>query len=283
VNEHENSIARKVSAKLAGPPKTLTLEIRATEEDAEHVRLASFISQLDAFKEVLRQTERLMYGSEGHVYYRIAGLTQKSPATITIEAVETSARATGFGPAIFEGVMERLGTLSEANTDWLPSEFDLPALLAYQEFAPTNKRHISGLVVRSKDAEIMVDAEFNNALRTAIGPDQISRGDVVGALEMVNLHGNPRFEVYPAIGNHKVTCHFAAERKRDVIAALDHFVRVEGRLHYKRAFPHPHAIDLDTIEVLPDEDAITPFELLRGIAPSVSEKDVEDAKAALWW
>jgi hypothetical protein len=95
-------------------------------------------------------------------------------------------------------------------------------------------------------------------------------------LEVVNLHGTPRFEVYPTLGNHKVTCHFTTERRRDVVAAVDRYVRVIGRLHYKNWSSHPHAVDLEDIAVLPNEAEIAPFESLRGIAPELTER-LEDA------
>lgn len=262
---------------------TLTLEIQADEEGGEHVRFASFIAQLESFREVLRHTERVMYGSEGNVYYRIAGLSQNSPALVTIEAVAATPRTSEFGPAILDGVLDKLETLSEAGDDWVPGDLDLPALLAYQEFAPTSKRHISELVVRNGRRAIHLDEAFGHSMRKAIGPDEVSLGEVDGSLEVVNLHGKPRFEIYPAFGSGKVTCRFTPNLKREVIVALDHYVRVAGRLHYKRWAATPHAVDIATLTVLPRDEDITPIEALRGVAPELSEKDVEDAKASLWW
>lgn len=283
VKRGRNEVAQKVADALLGRPATLTLEIHTTEDDpSDRVRLTSFIGQLEAFKEVLRHTERVMYGSEGNVFYRIAELTKSSPPQITIEAIPATPHAEAFGPAIFEGVLERLETLAAAGPDWVPSELDLPAVLAYQEFAPTTKRHISELVVRNGGDAVRLDEGFSQNVREAIGPDQLSRGEVVGSLEVVNLHARPRFEVYPTLGEYKVVCHFPTEKKSDVIAALDRYVRVTGRLHYKRQFPHPHAVDLEEIEIFPEESELPEFERLRGIAPDVTDEQLRAAKNGLW-
>src|SRR5690242_2190747 len=104
----EKRIAQAVADRMLGRPATLTVAIRATGEDDDHVRFASFLGQLEALKDVLRHTERLMYGSEGNVYYRIAHLKQESPPEVTLEAVGATPRTVDFGPAIFDNVLERL-------------------------------------------------------------------------------------------------------------------------------------------------------------------------------
>lgn len=261
---------------------TLTLEIRPAEGDDDNVRLASFIAQLAAFKDVLRHTERLMYGSEGNVYYRIARLTQNSPPSVTIEAIAATPRTTGFGPAIFDSVLERLETLNAAPPGWTPGDMDLPALLAFQAFAPTTKRHVSELVLRNGKQAITLDEEFNEHIRVAIGPDDLSRGEITGSLEVVNLHSRPRFEIYPTLGNYKVTCRFPPERRKDVVAAVDQYVRVSGRVRYKSWASHPHAIDLEEIEILSEEKSLAAIDNLRACAPTLTDAILEAASNALW-
>lgn len=283
MNEGErNDIARAVSDVLAGKPATLTLEIRPAEDEDEdeHVRLTSLITQLEAFKDVLRHTERTMYGHEGGVYYRVVALSQSSPAMITIEAVPANPRS-DYGPALFAQVLENLETLMESAADYMPRELDLPALLAYQNLAPTMQRHVAGLVVRNGKGSITLDDQFGRQVHDAIGPDQITRGDVVGALEVVNLHNKSRFEVYPPIG-HRVLCKFPQAKRPDVVAALDKYVRVTGLLHYKRWSHDPHSVEVESIQVLPDEADIPPLESLRGIAPHITDAELLAVRDGLW-
>lgn len=278
----EGGVVRRAINKLLGRPNTLTLAIRPAEGDDEHIRFAGFINQLDALRDVLRNTERIMFGSDGNVYYRIAKLTQNSPPEITLEAVPYSPRANGFGPAIFESVLERFGELSTVSPEWVPGDMDLPALLAYQAFAPTTKRYVSELVISSGDHAVTIDDEFSEHVRTAIGPDDVSRGEITGSLEVVNLHGKPRFVVFPTLGNYKVTCEFPSDRRKEVVAALDHYVRVTGRLRYKSWMSHPHAVDLDEIAILSEEASLAAIDSLRGSEPAMSDETLATAQNALW-
>jgi hypothetical protein len=271
----------KVVDRFLGRPATLTIEIHATQDDEDHVRFASFITQLEALKDVLRHTERLMYGTEGNVYYRIAHLKQESPPEVTIEAIGASPRTAEFGAAIFDNVIERLQTLAVVGPDWVPGDMDLPALVAFHTFAPTSSRHIAQLLVRNGAGSITLDEEFGNQVRTAIGPDDISHGEIVGSLEVVNLHNRPRFEVYPTLGG-KVTCRFPPDRRRDVVAAVDQYVRVTGRLHYKTWSTHPHAVDLEDIEILAEDASIAALDMLRGSEPTLTDESLKAARNALW-
>lgn len=278
--ERERGTAVTTDARSA----TLTLEMRPAEGDDDNIRLTSFIAQLDALKDVLRHTERLMYGSEGNVYYRIARLAQNSPPSVTIEAIAATPRTTGFGPAIFDSVLERFETLNAAPPGWKPGDMDLPALLAFQAFAPTTKRHVSELVLRNGNGKhaITLDEEFNEHVRVAIGPDDLSRGEIAGSLEVVNLHSRPRFEIYPTLGSYKVTCRFPPERRKDVVAAVDQYVRVSGRVRYKSWASHPHAIDLEEIEILSEEKSEAAIDSLRACAPTLTDASLEAARNALW-
>ena len=273
---------RKSTARVLGRVSTLTLEIQPSEDDdSERVRLTSFIGQLEAFKDVLRHTERVLYGREGGVYYRIVALSQNSPAFVTIEAVPSGSRI-DYGPALLGQVIENFETLAQAPEDYAPRELDLPALLSYQNFAPTPQRHISALVVRNGKRGVVLDRSFGKAVQKAIGPDQITRGEVVGALEVVNLHRKQRFEIFPTLGDYRVLCRFVAEQTADVIAALDRYVRVTGNVHYKRWSNRPHAIDVERIEVMPDDEALSAFEVLRGLAPDLTDEKLMAVRDGLW-
>ena len=277
----DEQLARRVTDRLLGPHSTLTLEIHAEAEDDERVRLVSLIAQLDAIRDVLRNTERVMYGREGGVYYRVVSLSQKSPASITIEAVPVNVHHS-YGPALFGQVVENFETLADTPSDYVPRELDLPALLAYKNAAPTPQRHISELVLRNGKGTVNLDRSFGGSVQRAIGPDKITRGEVFGALEVVNLHRKQRFEIFPPLGDYRILCRFKPEQKAEVIAALDRFVRVTGNIFYKQWSKHPHAIDVERIAVMPEEDDIPPFDVLRGSLPHLTDQLLEAARDALW-
>lgn len=254
----------RVVNKLLGRGATITVEIRGTDEK-DRLRLTDFIDQLNALENALRQTERLIYGESGRVYYRITQLRQESPAVITIEAVPLK-RAPDPTPIIsrFFSYVEQL---HEGTT--VPAEMDLTALESFRNLAPTKKRHVSEFVVRNGKHQQRLNPTFRQRVDRVIGPDELTDGSVVGALEMINLHNVQRFAIFQTIRNRKVTCSFQPEIKPTIIAALEKYVRVTGTLHYKKWDQHPHEVDVKTLEVFPDERELPTLLDLAGINPNI--------------
>lgn len=282
--------AQEFLDELVSRPAWLTVEMRGGE-DGERVRLNDFISQLSALKDALVQTERLLYGTEGSVYYRIIELRQQSPALLTIEAVSKPGKPDNTGPIVgrFFGYLDALAR----NDPSARAEMDLGALEAFRNLAPTKNRHISEFRVGNPNATVdslrafHIDSNFANSVKTVIGPDELSEGSVLGALEMINLHNAPRFAIFQPIGNRKITCNFPADLKGNVIAALEQYVKVTGTLHFKKWDPRPHAIDAKAIEVYPDEKTLPQITDLAGLNPDIvdgmaSEEFLAAARHAAW-
>src|SRR4051794_30356534 len=244
---------------------TITVQIRGTEGD-DRLRLGDFIDQLNALEGALRQTERLMYGEAGNVYYKITELRQASPAVVSIEArpVSESEDRTASLVGRFLSYVELLDA-----GDPLPPEMDLTALESFKNLAPTRKRHVSEFVVQNGHFARRLDKGFRTRVDAAIGPDIVSEGDVVGALEMINLHNEPRFAVFTTIRSRKVTCNFAPELKPQVIAALDRYVRIGGTFHLKHWNPYPHERGVRTIDVFLPEEALPQIEGRAGGKPRI--------------
>jgi hypothetical protein len=262
---------------------TITVQIRGTEGD-DRLRLGDFIDQLNALEGALRQTERLMYGETGSVYYKITELRQESPAVISIEALPMGHAGDRTAPLVgrFLSYVELLDAGGA-----LPPEMDLTALESFKNLAPTKKRHVSEFVVRNGQFARRLDKGFRTRVDAAIGPDIVSEGDVVGALEMINLHNEPRFAVFTTIRSRKVTCNFAPELKPQVIAALDRYVRVSGTLHYKHWNPYPHEVDVRAVDVYPREAELPQIDALAGANPdivgdSTPEEFVKAMRNARW-
>lgn len=244
---------------------TLTVQIRGTEDD-DRLRLGDFIDQLNALEAALRQTERLMYGETGSVYYKITDLRQNSPAIVTVEAMPVKGHSDNSAPVVdrFFSYVENLYKGAP-----LPPEMDLTALESFKNLAPTRKRHVSEFVVRDAQYERTLDKSFRDRVDDVIGPDLMAEGDVIGALEMINLHNEPRFAIFTTVRSRKVTCNFGASLKPAVIAALDRYVRVAGTLHYKQWNPYPHEVDVKQIEVYPHEADLPDVMALAGINPDI--------------
>jgi hypothetical protein len=286
----DEKTAQRVLDALLGHSATITIQMRG-EEDGERVRLNDFITQLAALKDALLQTERLLYGTDGSVYYRIIELRQQSPALLTIEAVSKPNQPDNRGP-----IIGRFFSYLEALTRKDPSaraEMDLSALQAFKNLATTKNRHISELRVGNLHTgtpysrDFALNQDFASAVSTVIGPDELAQGSVLGALEMINLHNTPRFAIFQTLGNRKVTCNFPVELKGTVIAALEKYVKVTGTLHFKKWDPRPHEIDAASIEVYPDESELPQLTDLAGLNPDIvdgmaSEDFLAAARHAAW-
>jgi hypothetical protein len=167
---------------------TITVQIRGTEGD-DRLRLGDFIDQLNALEGALRQTERLMYGETGSVYYKITELRQESPAVISIEALPMGHAGDRTAPLVgrFLSYVELLDAGGA-----LPPEMDLTALESFKNLAPTKKRHVSEFVVRNGQFARRLDKGFRTRVDAAIGPDIVSEGDVVGDLQSSRPFGAER-------------------------------------------------------------------------------------------
>ena len=155
---------------------TITVQIRGSEGD-DRLRLGDFIDQLNALEGALRQTERLMYGETGNIYYKITELRQESPAVVSIEARPVSNTDDRTAPLVsrFLSYVELLDASGA-----LPPEMDLTALESFKNLAPTRKRHISEFVVRNGHFARRLDQGFRTRVDAAIGPDIVSDGDARG-------------------------------------------------------------------------------------------------------
>lgn len=92
-------------------------------------------------------------------------------------------------------------------------------------------------------------------------------GSVEGKLEMVSVHGAPRFTVYHAVTRHSIRCRFdSATYLEKVKEALGRRVIVDGRIHLN--FKHePIRVDIEGLDVLQDERVLPAASELRGMAP----------------
>ena len=88
-------------------------------------------------------------------------------------------------------------------------------------------------------------------------------------MEKLNLHNATRFDVFPLIGPKQVACEFPPSLRQAVISAVDKYVCVFGKLRYKRLENFPYAINAEGLEVLPQEDLPTLFDI-KGMAPGLT-------------
>ena len=261
----------------------ITVQLIGTSEDEGHVRLGAFITQLEAVKAALKQTERLITGEDDpSVYYRIVGLRYSSPASVVLEAVSSMGRESfvlrkkrrrtvkaDHSQATVNRFFQSLNEIREKKQR--PARADLQALKAYQNLAATLDKSVSGVKLINKRHAVDIDNRFRTAIDEIIGPDELFEGTVFGVLERLNLHNATRFDIFPLIGPKQVACEFGSALRNDVISAVDKYVCVSGKLRYKRLEKFPYAINAKGIDVLPPEQELPTMFDVKGMAPNLTE------------
>lgn len=263
------------------PQSRITVQLQGSLEDDWHVTLSAFLTQLEAIKAALKQTERLVSGDEEpSVYYRIVDLSHSSPATVVLEAVSRSnqpqpapkkrARQAPRGDYSQATVRQFFHSLKAIERKERPPRADLQALEAYRNLTSTLDKKVSGLKIIDADESVAIDRSFQSAIEEIIGPDEIVEGAVTGKLEKLNLHNATRFDIFPLIGPKQVACDFSPALKDSVIKAVDQYVRVSGELRYKRLENFPYAINVESIDALPAEDELPTLFDIKGMAPDLT-------------
>lgn len=261
----------------------ITVQLQGSREDDWHVTLSAFLSQLEAIKAALKQSERLVSGEdETSVYYRIVDLRHSSPATIVLEAVSRSnlpqqevkkkkarpSHRTDYSQATVRQFFHSLKAIRERKER--PARADLQMLEAFRNLAAPLDKRVSDLKISDSEGSVDIDRAFQSAIDEIIGPDELVEGVVTGTLEKLNLHNTTRFDIFPPIGPKQVTCDFGPTLRESVIRAVDQYVRVGGKLRYKRLEDFPYAINVDSIEVLPPDDELPTLFDIKGMAPDLT-------------
>jgi len=250
--------------------KRITIRLIGSEKDGGDVRLSDLIGQLEAFSEVLRQTERALSGKPNNfIYYKVVDLTHSSPTTMTLEGV-----ARQSAPVSPRAVANNFiaGVRSIRNKKKAPMGANLAMMESYRALSISEKRNIQRVeIVETAKKVIPIDSAFTRQVDEIIGPDIFSYGTVSGRLESVNLHNTLKFVVFPAVGPSKVVCEFKPGLRAKVKNALDNYVTISGRLRYKQMDKFPYAIDAKDIDIHEQNDDLPTLNDLRGISPNSTE------------
>ena len=103
-----------------------------------------------------------------------------------------------------------------------------------------------------------------------LGEDITSEGSMEGFLELVNVHRQNNFYIYPTITPTRVACIFPLEMLPKVGQGLKRYVSVSGLMRYKKIEVYPHQIDVREIEIYPKENELPSLASLRGMAPNAT-------------
>jgi hypothetical protein len=248
----------------------ITIRLVGSERDGGDVRLSEFIAQLEAFSEVLKQTERALSGrTSNFIYYKVVDLTHSSPATVVLEPVARNA-----SPVTPHAVTHNfLAGVRAIRRKKAPQGADLAMMESYRALSNVSLKHNIQRVeiVETTKKVIPIDSVFSEKVDEIIGPDIYSFGTLSGRLESINLHNTLKFVIYPVVGPQKITCEFKSQLRAKVKAALDNYVTISGRLRYKQMDKYPYAIDAKDIDLHELHSDLPTLHDLRGISSNSTE------------
>lgn len=241
----------------------LKVTLKGDEAD-DGLRLSDLIDQLDAIKQVLNHIDKRVSGRKSPgLYYRITALSMNSPVTIEVEAVSKQ-KTQNYGPQ----VVSRFGSdIQKVINGQRPKDADIDLLESYKMLVQPQKRHVSQFIFQIDGEQIDVPRSLDAKIDLILGPDQVEQGSIVGSLDVLDIHnGKNLFKVYPVVGPSSVKCHFGKGMFKEAVSGIDHFVEISGELFYKKAEKFPHFMEVDRIEVLPEQSDLPKLSSLRGLA-----------------
>lgn len=268
-------------------PGRIIVELEGLATDHGDVRLGALIDKLDSIKRALSYAEKhaAVHGQRMAVYYRLVDLHHSLP-TMAFEPV-------WFGPpdqdrtnALIYEFRERLRQIDIAR---VPEEVPADELEAYRQIAPDPEKlrrvnfTFDAPTILKEVERYEVTEDFSNVVEGLLGPEEVAWGTMTGMLEALNLHERNIFYLYPAIGPRSVKCTFDRELRPVVRDAVEHYVEVAGKIHYRKRYQFPQTITgvyrITTLDTDPHRPKLSD---LRGIAPSALEFDDAEGVDEEW-
>jgi hypothetical protein len=126
-------------------------------------------------------------------------------------------------------------------------------------------------VVRVTDVEqrntATIESGISENLSQLVNVRYQEVGSIEGRLEMISIHGSPRFAAWHSVTQHSIRCRFhAGELLQKIKEALGRRVVVYGTVHFN--YQHePIRVDVEDLDILPREEELPLPKDLRGIAP----------------
>ena len=259
---------------------TITVEIVGAESDNRDVRFSELITQLQAVKIALKETEVcLRHGVRVFtpLDYRIIDLTHSSPSRFELQPI-TEKGNRDYANRVLKTFTTELRLIRSRSR--LVAKPEINRLIAYDEIGPREKSRVTvvNIALREKSVtrpdravrEATVDKKFKQNLETILGPDEITYGAISGRLEYVNVHNTRNFRLYPLIGPRWIRGRFAEELLPEIRKGLNRQVTIFGKLQFKSWDKHPYALVAQTIDVHEPESELPTFNELKGIAPGLT-------------
>ena len=237
------------------------------DEADDSLRLSDLIEQLNAVKATLNQIDTAVTGKKSpSLYYRITNITMNSPAVFELEAVHRS--RVGADRIHPRRVVSKLNRdLKTVLAGRRPKDASLDLLESYGALVQPMQKHVAQVSLQFEKQSVELPRNLGMKVDEILGPDQVEKGSVVGSLDVIDVHKQRNlFRIYPVVGPTSIKCRFPEGMLADAVAGINHFVKISGELHYKKAEKFPHLVKVNKIEVLPEQTDKHSLSKLRGMA-----------------
>jgi len=246
----------------------ITIALCGIDKEGGYIRLGDFIGELQRFAEIARNAEEVVSGKMSNsIYYRIIDLKHSSPASVTIQACVKDPKY-DIREATIKEITETMKKLQTGEEIKGHEKFNL--VESIRNFAePVGKRISHVQVVFEKD-KVNVDQEFRARVNLYTAPEETAHSSFRGMLDIINIHNQNAFWLYPEIGPNKIQCTFPDKLFELAKASLGRKVEVTGLFKYKMNAPYPHAAEVDSMVTLPSDDELPTFKDLFKIDPDIT-------------
>lgn len=236
-------------------------------EGGEHVRPASFLKAGQAFMVVLGELDAAVSGEgSGALSWAISDLAMGSSVTIGVTGIARDDRP-NHGPAVIAACIRGLAELEEAAVR--PQYFSDRALQAAKELPQPLAGEVRQVSIRGAGRQINVTQHVAANVDEVLGQTYLAPSSVEGRLEAVSIHDRLSFGVWEPVEHRRVECRFREDMLEEVRSALGRRVLVTGDVRFT-ASGEPLRVQVESIRVFPEEDALPRTEDLAGLAPDLT-------------
>jgi hypothetical protein len=264
------------------PENTLQIQFRANAPD-ENLTLEDFCQQVADFNAALTGLDQhISSRNKSTVLYRVVDLKHSSPAQITIQATGLEDSLEDNSSKVFPSFIKTVEMLNARR-----GFQDLPrtVLEPICRIAKSISSGVKEIRITAGTATVFITDRISGLLADYLEKEKIAVGSVRGVIEIINLHaGTNTFRIYPIVGASYITCWFPKELKEKAKEAVDNYVCVSGKLHYRMGCDHPYQIDVDEIEMMPDESKLPTLGSFKGVmaANKSTEELLEEERNGQW-
>jgi len=246
----------------------IKIELKGQKVDNDLVRLKDFALSLFAVSGIVtRLDHNLSKIPSSSFYLRIISLHLASPATIEVETIPFEPTLDYSKEAINEFFLALKDILSKNPS----TKFDSEILKLYKQIGRVFKRDVTEIAFSSGDVKIRVVENIEPFIDEILGEDEIVQGSVSGILEYINIHAEAnKFYIYPIAGAKRIDCHFPDSLLELATTSINRYINIQGKIKYKKTDNFPYAVDVENIEIYPQENELPNLFDLRGIAPDAT-------------